>query len=630
MMSEAYDASSIQILEGLEPVRLRPGMFIGSTDSVGLHHLVWEILNNSTDEFLAGFCKRIDVTIYNTGFISVTDFGRGIPTEIMPEQGKSALEVILSTLHSGGKFNDDVYKYSSGLHGVGLSVVSALSSKLIVEVNRNGKKYRQVYAKGIPQSGVEIVGDSGITGTSITFIPDSEIFSDIEFDYNTISNKLRETAFLSSGLQINLYDERLNKKETFQYDGGISEFVKFTNTGKDVLYEPPIYFESNSNETGVNIGIQHNSSYSENITSFVNGINMRDGGTHITGFKSAYTKAINEIGNEHKLLKNDTKLGFEDLREGLTVIISLKVSNPLFEGQTKCKLGNTDIKGIVETMAYDALVEFFERNREIAGKIIEKGCDALKAREAARKAKELTRRKNALGSGGLPGKLSDCSDKDPANSELYIVEGDSAGGSLKQGRDRHYQAVLPLRGKILNTERARLEQIFKNEEIRNIITALGTGVGEDFDISKLRYHKIALTADADVDGSHIRTLLLTFFFRYMRPLIDGGFVYIACPPLYQLKQGKVIKYALNDEEKEKLLKGMDGKVSIQRFKGLGELNPSQLWDTTLNRENRTLIRVTVDDAEEADRMFSILMGSQVEPRREFIEANATYVKNLDV
>ena len=624
-----YDASHIQVLEGLEAVRRRPSMYVGSTDALGLHHLVYEVVDNSVDEALAGFCTEIDVSLHQDGSVTVKDDGRGIPVDIHPQFDRPALEIVMTILHAGGKFDHESYSVSGGLHGVGVSVVNALSKYLEVEVWRNGKVYWQRYERGNVASELEVRGESQHTGTTITFMPDSEIFEETEFNFDLLSSRLRELAFLNKGLKITIRDERSGKENAFQYEGGIASFVEYLNKNKEALHSPPIHLSSSKNGTSVEVALQYNSSYNENIFSYANNINTREGGTHLMGFRAALTKTVNEYAKANKLLKGDDKLGGEDLREGLVAVVSVKLPDPQFEGQTKARLGNSAIRGLVESLVSEGLAEHFEENPLTATAIVEKASEALRAREAARKAKELTRRKNALFSGGLPGKLADCSENSPAKCEIYIVEGESAGGSAKQGRNRHFQAILPLRGKILNVERARLDKILKNTEIRNMIVAFGTGIGEDFDIGKARYHKVIIMTDADVDGSHIRTLLLTFFYRYLRPLLDSGYIYIAQPPLYQIKKGKQVSYAYSDDELARLVKDM-AKPAIQRYKGLGEMNPDQLWETTMNPENRTLRKMTLEDAVEADRIFTILMGDQVEPRREFIEAHAKDVKNLDV
>lgn len=630
-MSDAtgYDASQIQVLEGLEAVRRRPSMYIGSTDTLGLHHLVYEVVDNSIDEAMAGYCTEINVSIRQDGSVSVKDNGRGIPVDIHPQYNRPALEIVMTMLHAGGKFDHESYSFSGGLHGVGVSVVNALSEWMEVEVRRNRRIYWQRYEHGNVASEVEVRGESEHTGTTVTFKPDATIFEETEYNFDTLSSRLRELAFLNRGLKITMKDERTDKENDFRYEGGIVSFVEYLNTNKEALHKPPVYFSRSKNGTQVEVALQYNNSYNENIFSYANNINTREGGTHLMGFRAALTKTVNEYARVNKLLKNEAKLGGEDLREGLVAVISVKLPDPQFEGQTKTRLGNSAIRGIIESLVSEGLAEYFEENRQAAMTIVEKAAEALRAREAARKAKELTRRKNALGSGGLPGKLADCSDNDPSKCEIYIVEGESAGGSAKQGRNRHFQAILPLRGKILNVERARLDKILKNTEIRNMIVALGTGIGDEFDIVKARYHKVVIMTDADVDGSHIRTLILTFFYRYMKPLIDAGYIYIAQPPLYQVKKGKQVNYAYSDDQLNRIVKDLT-KPTIQRYKGLGEMNPEQLWETTMNPEKRTMLKVTLEDAVEADRIFTILMGDQVEPRREFIEAHARDVKNLDV
>ncbi|NLH22094.1 MAG: DNA topoisomerase (ATP-hydrolyzing) subunit B [Methanothrix sp.] len=624
-----YDASQIQVLEGLEAVRRRPSMYIGSTDSLGLHHLVYEVVDNSVDEALGGYAKGINVLLNRDGSVSVADDGRGIPVDRHPQLGRPALEIVMTVLHAGGKFDHESYSVSGGLHGVGVSVVNALSEWMEVEVRRNGRIYWQRYQRGSVASDVEVRGHSDKTGTTVTFKPDGGIFEETEFNFDTLSSRLRELAFLNRGLSITIKDERTEKENDFCYEGGIISFVEYLNANKETLHKPPLYFTRSKNGTAVEVALQYNNSYNENVYSYANNINTREGGTHLMGFRAALTKTVNEYARANKIFKTETKLGGEDLREGLVAIVSVKLPDPQFEGQTKTRLGNSSIRGLIESMVSEGLAEYFEENPIVATTIVEKAGEALRAREAARKAKELPRRKNALSSGGLPGKLADCSNSDPGKCEIYIVEGESAGGSAKQGRNRHFQAILPLRGKILNVERARLDKILKNAEIRNMIVAFGTGIGDDFDINKARYHKIVIMTDADVDGSHIRTLLLTLFYRYMRPLIDAGYIFIAQPPLYMVRKGKQVSYAYTDEELNALVQSM-AKPVIQRYKGLGEMNPEQLWETTMNPEKRTMLKVTLEDAVEADRIFTILMGDQVEPRREFIESNARFVKNLDV
>jgi DNA gyrase subunit B len=631
--NNGYGAEQIQVLEGLEAVRKRPSMYIGNTDSQGLHHLVYEVVDNSIDEALAGYCTIIDVTIRPDHSVRVVDNGRGIPVEVMPKYQKSALEVVMTMLHAGGKFDNHAYKVSGGLHGVGVSAVNALSEWLEVEVKRDGKFYKQRYEFGKPVKDVTLIGNTEGTGTTVTFKPDKTIFETLDFNFDTLANRLRELAFLNKGLRISLKDEFAEKEQIFQYEGGIVSFVDFLNKNKNLLHEKPIYFQKQKDTTIVEIAMQYNDSYTENVYTFANNINTHEGGTHLAGFKAALTKVSNDYAKSKGLLKGEDKLSGEDAREGLTAIINIKLTNPQFEGQTKTKLGNSDIKGIVETLVSEGLSEFLEENPTAAKNILSKALEAAEAREAARKARELTRRKSALEVSSLPGKLADCSEKDPKFSEIYIVEGDSAGGSAKQGRNRRFQAILPLRGKILNVEKARLTKILKNKEIRALITAIGAGIGEgeEFDINKARYHKIIIMTDADVDGSHIRTLLLTLFYRYMRQLIDTGFVYIAQPPLFKVKKGKVEFYVYNEDELNKKLAeiGREG-IALQRYKGLGEMNPQQLWETTMNPQTRTMLKVALEDPIKADEIFTTLMGDQVEPRREFIEKHAREVKNLDV
>lgn len=630
-----YDENQIQVLEGLEAVRKRPSMYIGSTSEKGLHHLVWEIVDNSIDEALAGACDNIKITILEENLIKVVDNGRGIPVGIHPKIGRPAVEVALTVLHAGGKFGDGGYKVSGGLHGVGVSVVNALSEFLEVEVKREGKIHKQSYKRGVPQYDLKVVGETSETGTTIIFKPDEEIFTETtEFIYDTLKSRIRELAFLNKGLKIELYDERKEKKkDIFNYQGGIVSFVEFLNKNRETIHDHPVYFEGLKENISVEIALQYNNSYSSNLLSFANNIHTHEGGTHESGFKSALTKVLNNYARKNNLLKDqDANLSGDDTREGLTAVISVKIPDPQFEGQTKTKLGNSEVRGIIDSIFTEKFATFLDEDPSEAKKIIEKAVLAARARLAARKARELTRRKSALEVSSLPGKLADCSSKDAEISELYIVEGDSAGGSAKQGRDRNFQAILPLRGKIINVEKARLDKIFANNEIRAIITALGTGIGEDFDITKARYHKIIIMTDADVDGAHIRTLLLTFYFRYMKELISSGYVYIAQPPLYKVQQGKTVRYAYNDKELEKIKSEMVGKSepSIQRYKGLGEMNPAQLWETTMDPESRTLLQVSLEDASDADSVFETLMGDKVEPRREFIQEFAQYVRNLDV
>jgi DNA gyrase subunit B len=628
-----YDATKIQVLKGLEGVRKRPSMYVGSTGARGLHHLVYEVVDNSIDEAMAGYCTRVEVTVNTDGSVTVGDNGRGIPVDLHATEKRPALEVVMTTLHSGGKFDEQSYKVSGGLHGVGVSVVNALSEWLVAIVYRGGKMYRQRFVRGQADGPLEIVGDSDKTGTVITFSADPEIFKERDFDFDVLHHRLRELAFLNKGLEVVFEDERTEKKVEMCYQGGISSFVNFLNENKNVLHPRPITIEKERDGVVVEVAMQYNDSYSENISSFVNNINTLEGGTHLAGFKAALTRTVNNYAlKEGVLKKGSSALSGEDVREGLTAVLSVKMPGPQFEGQTKTRLGNSEVKGIVESVVGDALGEFLEENPGVARKAVEKCLAAARARDAARKAKELARRKGVLNSGSLPGKLADCSSRVPEECELFIVEGDSAGGSAKMGRDRTFQAILPLRGKVLNVEKARLDKALGNEEIKTIITALGTGVGTDeFEISKARYHKVIVMTDADVDGSHIRTLLLTFFFRYMRGLVQNGYVYIAKPPLYRVKKGSREIYCQDEDEREAALEKLGSKgVSIQRYKGLGEMNPEQLWKTTMDPERRTVIQVTLDDAREADRIFSILMGDAVEPRRQFIEENALNVRNLDV
>ena len=635
--NQNYDAEQIQVLEGLEPVRKRPGMYIGSTGPKGLHHLVYEIVDNSVDEALAGYCTEINVTINKDNSITVEDNGRGMPVDKHPKLGIPAVEVIHTVLHAGGKFGGGGYKVSGGLHGVGASVVNALSTRMEVEVKRDGKIYRQVYEQGKTVSKLEVVGDTKKTGSKTTFWPDAEIFSETtEYDYDTLQHRLRETAFLNKGIKITLEDKRESnkKKEVFHYEGGIKEFVKHMNQNKEALHKDIIYFEvKKADVCEAEVAMQYTDRYNEMILSYANNINTVEGGTHLVGFKSALTRVFNDYARKNKFLKDsDQALSGEDVREGLTAIVSVKLAEPEFEGQTKAKLGNTEMRGFVETSTNENLMAFLEENPAQAKIIMEKCLRAARAREAARKARELTRRKSVLDSNSLPGKLADCSSKDPAVSEIFLVEGDSAGGSAIDGRDRTRQAILPLRGKILNVEKARLDKILNSDEIKNMITAFGCNIGNDFDIEKLRYHKIIIMTDADVDGAHIRTLLLTFFYRYMPELIRQGYVYAAQPPLFQVKQGKDIYYTYSDREQDALLARLNGKgkINIQRYKGLGEMDAEQLYDTTMSFEHRTLIQITIDDATRADEIFSTLMGDKVAPRKKFIEENAKYVKNIDI
>ncbi|GAB4338492.1 MAG: DNA topoisomerase (ATP-hydrolyzing) subunit B [Calditrichia bacterium] len=631
----SYSADNIQVLKGLEAVRKRPAMYIGDTTSHGLHHLVYEIVDNSIDEAMAGFCTKVEVTINPDESITVVDNGRGIPVDQHKELKKSALEVIMTVLHAGGKFDKNTYKVSGGLHGVGASVVNALSEWCEVEVYRDGFVHFQRYRRGVPEGPVKKLKPIKKTGTKTTFLADATIFKKVKYNFDTLANRLRELAFLNKGLKIVLKDARDGNEEEFHYKGGLTEFVSYLDQSRNALHKP-IYISGERDGVEVELAFEYNDSYSDNIFSYCNNVNTIEGGTHLSGFKSALTRTLNNYGTKNNLLKNITLQG-DDVREGLTAIVSVKVGEPQFEGQTKTKLGNGEVKGIVESIFNEQFAEFLEKNPSVGKKIIEKNISAAQSREAARRARELTRRKSALESSTLPGKLADCSINDPKQCEIYLVEGDSAGGSAKQGRDRRFQAILPLKGKILNVEKSRLTKILANDEIKTIVTAFGAGIGEeDFDLEKLRYHKIIIMTDADVDGSHIRTLLLTFFFRYMRQLIEQGFVYIAQPPLYRIQYGKQEFYAYDDDEKDEIVKRFskngeeNSKVTIQRYKGLGEMNPEQLWETTMNPEKRTLLQVNLENAAEADHIFSTLMGDKVEPRREFIEKNARYVRNLDI
>jgi len=631
-----YNASQIQVLEGLEPVRIRPGMYIGSTGPKGLHHLVYEIVDNSIDEALAGYCKNIEVTIEKDNSIKVIDDGRGMPVDNHPKLKKPAVEVIHTVLHAGGKFGGGGYKVSGGLHGVGASVVNALSTHMEVEIKRNGNIYKQEYEKGKTVTKLDIIGESDKTGSMTKFWPDPEIFDEIVFEYETLEHRLREMAFLNKGVRVVLRDEReeVEKTEEFHYEGGIKEFVNHLNKNKDEIHKDVIYFEYEHDGKEVEVAIQYTDRYSELVLAYANNINTIEGGTHLIGFKSALTRVFNDYGRKNKYLKdNDQALSGEDVREGITGIVSVKLTDPQFEGQTKAKLGNSEIRGFVETTTNENLNAFLEENPKQAKAIMEKCVRAAKARDAARKAREMTRKNSALDKTSLPGKLADCAEKDPTLSEIFLVEGDSAGGSAKSGRDRNRQAVLPLRGKILNVEKATLSRALGSEEIKNMITAFGCGIGDDFDVEKLRYHKIVIMTDADVDGAHIRTLLLTFFYRYMTPLIEGGYVYAAQPPLFQVKKQKKVYYTFSEKEQDKLLESLKdepGKVDIQRYKGLGEMDYNQLWETTMDFESRTLIQIQSEDALAADEIFTTLMGDKVPPRKKFIEDNARYVKNLDI
>ncbi len=628
----SYDARTIHVLKGLEAVRRRPAMYIGSVSARGLHHLVYEVVDNSIDEAMADFCDTIDVIVHKDNTVTVTDNGRGIPVDIHPTQKKPAVEVVMTMLHAGGKFDNMSYKVSGGLHGVGVSVVNALSEWLEVEVIRDGKKYYQKYLRGKPAAPMMVKGKAKGSGTRVTFKPDVKIFGKIKFNFDVLSQRLRELAFLNSGVKIDICDELSGKEHSFKYEGGIVSFVKFLNENRNAIHARPIYVNKEKDDISVEIAMQYTDSYVENIFSYANNIGTIEGGTHLSGFKTALTRSLNSYAQKNKILKNSSfNLSGDDVREGLTAVVSVKLANPQFEGQTKTKLGNSEVKGAVESILGEGLTSFLEENPPVAKNIIEKSISSARAREAARKARELTRRKSALESSSLPGKLADCSINDPQHCEIYLVEGDSAGGSAKSGRDRRFQAILPLRGKILNVEKARMDRALGNEEIRTIITALGTGIKDEFDIEKARYGKVIIMTDADVDGAHIRTLLLTFFFRYMPLLVEAGNVYIAQPPLYRLRKGKQEHFAYSDDEKDRLLKRMGEKgVHLQRYKGLGEMNPDQLWNTTMDPETRTMSQITLDDTVEADLIFNTLMGEKVEPRRKFIEDNATYVRNLDV
>ncbi|WP_307253386.1 DNA topoisomerase (ATP-hydrolyzing) subunit B [Croceifilum oryzae] len=629
-----YDASQIQVLEGLEAVRKRPGMYIGSTSSRGLHHLVWEVVDNSIDEALAGFCDTIQVIVNEDNSVTVIDNGRGIPVGIQPKLGKTAVEVVMTVLHAGGKFDGEGYKFSGGLHGVGVSVVNALSTELEVHVHQDGKVHYQKYHRGAPEADLKVIGKTDQRGTHITFTPDPTIFTETtEYDFDILQNRLRELAFLNRGVKITIEDKRGDgKKKEFKFDGGIQSFVEYLNRNREALHDPPIYVEGEREGIPVQVSMQYNDSYTSNIYSYANNIHTHEGGTHESGFKSALTRVVNDYARRNSLIKDsDSNLSGDDVREGLTAIISVKLADPQFEGQTKTKLGNSEARTATEQVFGEKLAEFLDENPATAKKVIGKALMAARAREAARKARELTRRKSALEVSSLPGKLADCTSRDAEISEIYLVEGDSAGGTAKQGRDRMFQAILPLRGKILNVEKARLDKALSNEEIRTMITAFGTGISDDFNIEKARYHKIVIMTDADVDGAHIRTLLLTFFYRYMRPLIEHGYVYIAQPPLFKVSQGKKELYAYNDRMKDELVKTLEGKgrIDIQRYKGLGEMNAGQLWETTMDPESRTLLQVSLDDAMDADEVFEMLMGDRVEPRRDFIQEYAKQA-NLDI
>ena len=632
MVAEAaYDAGQIQVLEGLQAIRKRPAMYIGSTDARGLHHLIHEVVDNSIDEAMAGFCKEIQVTLNADGSVTVADDGRGIPVDIHPKYGVPGVELVLSRMHSGGKFERKMYQVSGGLHGVGLSVVNGLSEWLEVRVKRDGQEHRMRFERGQKTSDLEVVGRAEGTGTIITFLPDAQVFETIEFDYDTLATRLRELAFLNAGLRIIIVDKVRGRGDVFQYQGGIAEYVKWINRAKNPLHSPPITFAKQSNGTFVEVAMQYHDGYSESIFTFVNNIDTVEGGTHLIGFKAGLARAFIKYAKDNKYLKQGESLEGDDVREGLTAILTLKIPEPQFEGQTKMKLGNSEMKGIVESSVYEKLTEFFMETPKVAEICIGKAVLAAQAREAARKARELTRRKGLLEGFNLPGKLSDCQERDPAKSEIFIVEGPSAGGSAKQGRRREFQAILPLRGKILNVEKARLDQMLKNEEIRTLITAIGAGIGDEFNLTKIRYHKIITMADADVDGQHITTLLLTLFFRYMRPMIDAGYVYIAQPPLYKIRRGKETHYAYTERQREDLVKRLGDKgLVFQRYKGLGEMNAEELWETTMDPERRLLKQVTIEDAAAADALFSVLMGEAVEPRRQYIQEHAREVVNLDI
>ncbi len=639
MKSRAGDYTSrrIQVLKGLEAVRKRPGMYIGSTSSRGLHHLVYEVVDNSIDEAMAGHCTSISVVLRPGDLISVEDDGRGIPVDMHPTEGVPGVELAMTTLHAGGKFDKSSYKVSGGLHGVGVSVVNALSEWLEVEVKRGGRRYHQRYQRGIKTTELADLGTARGQGTLVTFKPDPEVFTELEFSFDRLSARLRELAFLNKGLEIELRDERTDDEveQVYRYDGGLAEFVTWLRGSRSPVHDNVIHFETDRPEAQIELAMQYDDGFSENVHTFVNNINTHEGGTHLTGFKAALTRTINDYARRNRIFKKDESLSGDDVREGLTCVLSVKVMEPQFEGQTKTKLGNSEVRGAVETAVNEHLSAFLEENPRSARALIEKSLQAARARVAARKARDLARKKSGLEGGVLPGKLADCSIADPALSEIYLVEGDSAGGSAKQGRDRSFQAILPLKGKILNVEKARIDKILSNDEIRAMVTAIGAGIREDFNIEKARYHKIIIMTDADVDGAHIRTLLLTFFFRQMRELIDRGYVYIAQPPLYRVHKGKTERYVFSDAERDqevsRLSNGKDGKgISVQRYKGLGEMNPDQLWKTTMDPDARTILRVTVESAAEADRIFSRLMGDEVEPRRRFIEENARYVRNLDV
>ena len=633
-----YTAGQIQVLKGLEAVRKRPGMYVGSTSSRGLHHLVYEVVDNAIDEAMAGYCDEVVVTVHADDSVTVEDDGRGIPVDIHPTEKVPGVELAMTTLHAGGKFDKSTYKVSGGLHGVGVSVVNALSEYLEVEIRRGGLRYHQRYERGLKAKDLEVLGKAKGSGTRVTFKPDPQIFTELVYNFDTLSNRLRELAFLNKGLRIVMIDERGEEplREEYQYEGGLAEYVAYLRGTRQALHDKVCYFEAAKPEAEIELALQYDQGFSENTHTFVNNINTHEGGTHLTGFKAALTRTINDYARRNNLFKKDEGLSGDDVREGLTCVLSVRVMEPQFEGQTKTKLGNSEVRGAVEAAVNEHLAMFLEENPRAARSIIEKSLQAARAREAARKARDLARKKSALEGGVLPGKLADCSISDPSLCELYLVEGDSAGGSAKQGRDRSYQAILPLKGKILNVERARIDKVLSNDEIRAMITAIGAGIKDDFELGNTRYHKIIIMTDADVDGAHIRTLLLTFFFRQMPELIEAGMVYIAQPPLYRVQKGKQELYAYNEEERAEYVKRLGGKdgdgkgINIQRYKGLGEMNPDQLWKTTMDPETRTILQVQIEDAAIASNLFDRLMGDEVEPRREFIEKNAKYVKNLDV
>lgn len=632
--SRHYDAGDIQVLKGLEPVRKRPGMYIGSTSERGLHHLVYEVVDNSIDEALAGICDHIIITIKKDGDASIEDNGSGIPVEIHPQTGKSTVETVLTILHAGGKFNNAAYKVSGGLHGVGVSVVNALSTKLIATIKRNGKIYRQEFSRGVPKSELTEIGSvkNNETGTTIEFSPDPEIFETVEFSFETLAKRFREMAFLNKGIKIEFIDERIDKKEIYHYEGGIKSFVEYINSKKNPIHSEVIYMDKFKEDTMIEIALQYTDSYSENVLTFANNINTEEGGTHLSGFRSALTRTLNDYGKKYNIIKEkEENLSGEDVREGITAVISVKLPEPQFEGQTKAKLGNSETRGIVDSVLSETLASFLEENPRTAKQILDKSLQARRAREAARRARDLTRKKNNIESMTLPGKLADCQEKSNERTEIFLVEGNSAGGSAKDARDSLYQAILPLRGKIMNVEKARLDKMLNSSEIRAMITAFGTGIGEEFDIEKLRYNKIIIMTDADVDGAHIMTLLLTFFFRYMRPLIEQGHIYVAQAPLYGIEKGtKILRYCHDEKELRNALKEFDeSKVHIKRYKGLGEMNAEQLWDTTMNPDNRLLLRVNIEDFTETDDTFDMLMGTDVKPRRDFISENAIYADYID-